>query len=388
MKRKKKRLVAAQIGCGKFPWMQDLPNLSTHPDVTLKWACDIRKESAENAAKQFGIPNSTTDFMDIVNDPEVDFIKIATSHDAHLPIIGAAAKAGKHIFCEKPMAMTNEDCYKIIQIVRQSGIKFCVDLNRRMSPAMLDMKAQYLKQKAKPRHNPWRYIETRREPLEEENLPHLMIRIQDESSSYSLVHLNPLHGGGEVIGESVHWLDLACWLFAPAYPTEITAWGSSRLSHGIHLRFSDGASMTLDFSCSGTFDYPKEQYELTHNAALFRSLNFVENTVYGIPGEGKTFFQLQKGPKIHGFEDFKKKYLERLKNSTNAKKQENTSPFLADKGHVNMLNGFIKAIQNNTESPCTEIDGFRSTYLANRAIASMEMKQTLPVPVEKIFPCF
>ena len=41
--------------------------------------------------------------------------------------------------------------------------------------------------------------------------------------------------------------------------------------------------MTLDFSCSGTFDFPKELYEVTHNAALFRSLFFVENNYYGMP---------------------------------------------------------------------------------------------------------
>jgi len=386
----KKKLTAAQIGCGKFAWGQDLVNLTAHPDVNLKWVCDVNPDNAKKAAEHFSVPNQTTDFMEAINDSEVDFIKIATTHEVHLPIIEAAAKAGKHIFCEKPMAMVNEDAYKIIRAVRRGGVKLCVDLNRRMSPAMQALREKWLAHAANPKHNPWRYVETVREPLPEENLPHMLIRIQDESSSYGLGHLDPLTGGGEIIGESVHWLDLACWFFAPQLPCEITAWGSSRLSHGIHLRFDRGASMTLDFSCSGTFDFPKELYEVTDNAALFRCLHFVENNYYGMPENEPEFFDLQTDPLPEmgkGFEAFNAKYHKRVAGSTNAKLEENNIPLLPDKGHVSMLNGFVKAVQEDLPSPCDEIAGFRSTYLARLAIEALEKKQTLPVPLEKITPC-
>ena len=124
----KKQLTGAQIGCGKFAWSQDLPNMAAHPDIHLKWACDISLSNAKAAAEKFNIPCVTTDYLEIINDPEVDFIKIATSHEAHLPIIEAAAAAKKHVFCEKPMAMISEEAYKIIRAVRRSGIKLCVDL--------------------------------------------------------------------------------------------------------------------------------------------------------------------------------------------------------------------------------------------------------------------
>ena len=52
-----------------------------------------------------------------------------------------------------------------------------------------------------------------------------------------------------------------------------------------------------------------------------------------------------------------------------------------------MLNGFIRAIREDLPSPCDEIAGFRSTYLAQRAIESIELKRTLPIPIEKITPC-
>lgn len=385
-----KILCAAQIGCGKFAASQDLPNLANHPKVKLKYACDVNLEQAKAAAEKHNIPCFTDNFMDIINDPEVDFIKIATSHEAHLPIIEAAAKAGKHIFCEKPMAMYDVEAYKIIRAVRRGNVKICVDLNRRMSPAMQALKKKFIEHNANPKHNPWQYVETVREPLAEENLPHLNVRIQDESSSYGLGHMDPLCGGGSIIGESVHWLDLACWLFAPQLPCEITAWGSSRLSHGIYLKFNGGASMTLDFSCSGTFDYPKEQFELTHNAALFRCLHFVENNYYGIPGAEPEYFAPQHDPfpeMGQGLDAFLKKYHAKVCNSTNCKLIENTTPLMVDKGHRAMLDGFIDAIINDTPSPCDEIDGFRSTYLAQLAIESIRKRQTLPVQIEDITPC-
>ncbi|MBQ4481222.1 MAG: Gfo/Idh/MocA family oxidoreductase [Victivallales bacterium] len=383
-------LTAAQIGCGKFAWNQDLVNLTAHPDVNLKWVCDVNSDNARRAAEHFAVPRCTSDLQEVLDDPEVDFIKIATTHEVHLPIIEAAAKAGKHIFCEKPMAMVNEEAYRIIRAVRRAGVKLCVDLNRRMSPAMQSLRRKWLDHAANPQHNPWRYVETVREPLPEENLPHMVIRIQDESSSYGLGHLDPLSGGGEIIGESVHWLDLACWFFAPQLPCEITAWGSSRLSHGIHLRFDRGASMTLDFSCSGTFDFPKELYEVTDNAALFRSLHFVENNYYGMPKNAPEFFAPQHDPfpeKGQGFDAFQAKYLANVAGSTNAKLQENATPLMPDKGHRAMLDGFVRAIQEDLPSPCDELAGFRSTYLAQRAIESLELKRTLPIPLEKITPC-
>ena len=74
--------------------------MSLHPDVVLKWACDVRKEGAQEAKEAFNLEAATDDFLEVMADPEVDFVKVATSHDVHLPIIEAAAKAGKHVFCE------------------------------------------------------------------------------------------------------------------------------------------------------------------------------------------------------------------------------------------------------------------------------------------------
>lgn len=386
------KLIVGQIGCGAFAKSQDFPNFKRNEKTEMKWCCDISAEGAREAADMFGIPEVTTDFNEVINDPEVDLIKIATSHEVHLPIIEAAAARGVHVFCEKPMAMEREEALKIIAAVRRGGIKLCVDLNRRMAPSMHALKAAWQAHRANPKHQPWRFVETDRELLPEEKNAHFLINIQDESSSYRMVHLDPMRGGGVVIGECVHWIDLACWMFAPQYPVELVAWGSSRMSHGINIKFSGGDTATINFSCSGTFDYPKEMFELTSDAALFRNLFFVENRYYGVPGCSGEVFPMQfDGMKDEvpeeGFEAFiNKTRLRNEKLSGNLKDFQYSAPFAVDKGHYNMLDTFVDAILNDRPSPCDEIAGFMSTYLAKLAIQSMRLKQALPVPVEEITP--
>ena len=71
---KKNIVTAAQIGCGKFAWHQDLPNMSRSERINLKWVCDLDLEHAKKSAAKFNVPCVTNNFMDIVNDPEVDMI--------------------------------------------------------------------------------------------------------------------------------------------------------------------------------------------------------------------------------------------------------------------------------------------------------------------------
>lgn len=381
------KLISAQIGCGAFAEGQDFPNFRKNPKTEIKWCCDISLDRAKEMASKFEVEKTTDNFMDTINDPEVDMIKVCTSHEAHLPIIEAAAANGKHIFCEKPMALEEAEAHKIIRAVRRGGVKICVDLNRRMAPSMRALKKRWKEHQENPKHQPWRFIEIERDRFPEETKSNLLINIQDESSSYRLVHLDPLHGGGLILGETVHWLDLACWFFAPQVPVQIQAWGSARLSHGINLLFSDGDSATIIFSCCGTFDYPKEIYELTSGAALFRNKFFVENEYFGIPELQNETFPMQHDPYKEigdGFSAYMEKYKKQVAGSQNSK--EKLLSFGVDKGHENMLNTFVDAILNETPSPCDEIAGLQSTCLAKLAIQSIELRQALPVPIDKIRP--
>ena len=80
--------------------------------------------------------------------------------------------------------------------------------------------------------------------------------------------------------------------------------------------------------------------------------------------------------------------MKNVSGSSNAKIVEQTCPLIVDKGHKAMLNGFIDAILNDKPSPCDELAGFRSTFLAQKAIESIRLKQTIPLQIEDVTPCF
>ena len=380
-------LVAAQIGCGAFAIGEHGPNACKNANISkIKWACDVSAESAAKYAEQFDVEKTTTSFEDITCDPEVDIILIATSHEAHLPIIESAAANGKHIFCEKPMAMDVKEAYKIIRTIRKHKVKLCVDYMRRMSPSLMAMKREWLKHKKNPQRQPWRYIETAHEPLIEEKCTDFLVRIQDESSTYRMVHLDPFRGGGLIIGEAVHWLDLACWLFDDDRPVKIQAWGSARMRYGIYMEFASGNAVTITFTPNGTFDYPKEFYEIACNGALFRNEFYVENQYYGRPGRTKEIFPLVRDalPEVGtegGLSGYLEKYHKIVNGRSNAK--DAYGAVMGDWGYAGMFDGFIDAVINDTPAPCDELAGYRATLLGALAKKSIERDQAVSIEADK-----
>lgn len=96
---------------------------------------DINEKAAEEAAKRFGYKKVTADWKDVINDPEVDLVIIATPNFTHAEIAIAAAKAGKHILCEKPMANKLEDGKAMVDAVKEHQVKTLVDFIYTKCPA-------------------------------------------------------------------------------------------------------------------------------------------------------------------------------------------------------------------------------------------------------------
>ena len=88
---------------------------------------DVNEKAAQLAADRFGYQKVTTDWHDVVNDPEVELVIIATPNFTHAEIAIAAAKAGKHILCEKPMANTLTEGRAMVDAIEKAGVKSLVD---------------------------------------------------------------------------------------------------------------------------------------------------------------------------------------------------------------------------------------------------------------------
>ncbi|MDR3341938.1 MAG: Gfo/Idh/MocA family oxidoreductase [Treponema sp.] len=101
-----------------------------------KVIADLSQERADTAAMQFRFDKGTANWQDIIRDPEIDIVDICTPNDAHAEIAIAAAEAGKHIICEKPISRTLNEAKKMYEAVKKAGVVNMLCFNYRMTPAV------------------------------------------------------------------------------------------------------------------------------------------------------------------------------------------------------------------------------------------------------------
>lgn len=374
---------AGIIGCGKFAEAQHLPNIAESDGITLAHASS-RSAAGQARAKQYGAAKVTADYRDVLADPEVEFVILAVPHDQHLFYIREVLTAGKHLLCEKPMTMTMDESYEVIRLAQEHQVKVCVDYNRRFSPSMVDLKAAYRAHRDQPAGAARVYTqESGRPSWAEESQTMVLMRINDESLTYGGVHIDWREGGGQIIGEGCHWLDLSCWLLDER-PIRITATGSTRINYVITLEFASGSLATIFFSAVGTFEYPKELIEVQHGGKLFRSECFVENQYYGRGERTLKTFDLQADlqPTV-GTQGGMAGYLEKI--DASGREYASTGVFkyvFPDKGHRALLEAFAASLRTGAPSPVDEYAGMQATYLSQRAMDAIRLGAPLPVNVE------
>lgn len=114
---------------------------AAHPFVDLVALCDVREDRAQQMARQYGVQTVYTDYRDLLGDERISAVSIVTPDFAHTQPAIAAARAGKHVLIEKPLATTVQECEQIIAQVDQAGIKLMVDFHNRWSPPFAGIKA-------------------------------------------------------------------------------------------------------------------------------------------------------------------------------------------------------------------------------------------------------
>ena len=110
---------------------------STHHLASLAAVCDLDEDRAKEAADRHGAGKVYTDYAEMVRDPEIDAVAVATPDFAHAGPVVAAAEAAKHIIVEKPLATTHEDLDRIGAAVRSAGVTFMVDFHCRWCPPIV-----------------------------------------------------------------------------------------------------------------------------------------------------------------------------------------------------------------------------------------------------------
>src|SRR6266571_8103500 len=119
------------IGAGRIGRVH-AEHLTTHiPSAELVMVADMFEESAKQCAKRYAIPLATQDYHAILDRPDIEAVVICSSTDTHARIIEEAAQAGKHIFCEKPIALDLPSIDQALDAVARADIKLQIGFNRR-----------------------------------------------------------------------------------------------------------------------------------------------------------------------------------------------------------------------------------------------------------------
>lgn len=368
----------ALVGCGAFARMFLLPNIVANPRLELAVTCDIDAQAAEECGRQFNACRSCSDWREIIDDPSIKLIVMATHTNLRSQLILPAMKSGKAVYVEKPLAATQEEMIEIVRAVRAGGAPVCVGHNKRSSPAILDLKR--LIAKARASEGGWAPSVDRgtgrRNPIPEESQMQILMRVNDDCRSWvDWIFWDP---EGILFAEMVHFVDLALW-FNPSPPVRVFAEGSARGNFALVIRFQDGSLTTMQQTLAGHFDAPKELYEVSLNHVTLGVDHYVELRQRGLADEPfrRTYAFKHEGndKEMGGIDAFHRAVTEGFEK---ARRTGGHPPFITpDKGHAAHLDRFVDCIEGKGENPC-DVD---AAVVVTRVTLKLLQSIRLGIPV-------
>lgn len=228
------------IGAGNFAKSVLLPRLAKLGGVSLVGLTTATGRTAKAVGEQFGFEFCSTDYRELLQRADINTVLIATRHDTHAAITAEAVRAGKTVFVEKPLATTEEALAELVAAVEQTNGCVLVGFNRRFSSLAAEMKQFF--------DGAGSLAITYRVNAGE--IPKESWIQQDE-------------GGGRVIGEVCHFVDLLQFLTG-AEPVEVFAYrseaGADTLS--VVIKFGDGSVGNINYFANGDRGLPKERVEV------------------------------------------------------------------------------------------------------------------------------
>ena len=126
-----KKLKIGIVGAGRIGKVHAQSIVYHIPEAEVVMVTDVVEAAAKALAEKYSIPAYSTDYMDIVNNPEIDAVLVCSPTPTHADISIAAMEAGKHVFCEKPVDLTIEKIKKTAEVAEKTGRKLQIGFNRR-----------------------------------------------------------------------------------------------------------------------------------------------------------------------------------------------------------------------------------------------------------------
>ncbi|MBC7327419.1 bi-domain-containing oxidoreductase [bacterium] len=287
------------IGAGSFAQALLLPNVKKMEGIVLRGIATGTSANAQRVGERFGFEYCTTDYQELINDPEIDCIFIAARNNLHARATVDAVKAGKAVFVEKPLALTYDELEEVIKAVEENNGRIMVGFNRRFSP----------------------YIEEIYRQITDGDYP-LVFLYRVNAGPLPPDHwvLDKEQGGGRIQAEVCHFVDTVMFI-ARCKPIEVFAFAAR--GNGIppndnltaNIKFQNESVASIVYSGLGDTSFPKERIEVFGREAVYVVDDFRELIIVK-----------------HG----KKHRMKRL---------------FQDKGHREEVRRFIEAVKKGTEMP-------------------------------------
>ena len=326
------------LGAGSFAQNTLLPALKAIPGVSFIGVCNATGPRSRNAAEKFGFSYCSNSEAEILQDPQIKAVLIATRHNLHASQALAALRAGKAVFCEKPLCLNENELAALVCAQSKSPSPgkhaplLMVGFNRRFAPMGVQMK-QFLSEIHEP----------------------LSIHYRVNAGFIPADHWvnDPEQGGGRILGEVCHFVDFLCFL-AGACPIEVQAQtvgnpGQYSMDNVIaSLKFANGTLGTISYLANGDKAASKERIE-----------------VFG-------------GGSVAILEDFR-----RLELVRHGRKQITRARWRQDKGHKAEMQAFVDALLGKTPPPTPFGQIVGSTLATLRLQNSCQTGQPLTVELSE-----
>lgn len=319
------------LGAGSFATSTLLPAMKQTNGIELIGVCAANGSHARHAAEKFGFGYCATDEEQILHDAKVNTVVIATRHHLHATQVLAALRAGKHVFCEKPLCLSEDDLMEISDLYGGPAASkpiLMVGFNRRFASLAVRMKS-FLAESGEP----------------------LAMHYRVNAGYIAPDHWvnDPEQGGGRILGEVCHFIDFLSFLTS-SIPVEVqtrSLANNGRYSDDnviLSLQYANGSQGTISYLANGDKVFSKERVEVFGGAAVavledFRTLELVR----------------------HG------------------KKQTLRSRLQQDKGHRGEWEAFAAAVRGGGESPIPFDQIVISTLVTLKAVESRASGQAVAI---------
>jgi predicted dehydrogenase/threonine dehydrogenase-like Zn-dependent dehydrogenase len=240
----KRECVLGVIGAGNFARAVLLPHLKAAKACRLHTVVTRRGATAEHVRQAFGFEQAATDVAAALADDEINAVVIATPHGSHASLAAAALAAGKHVFVEKPLALTRAELDEVAAARSRSAAFFQVGFNRRFAPYAIAARNRLAQAGGKK---------------------FVVIRVNAGALPPESAINAAENGYGRILGEVCHFVDLARFLVGSriASVQAIAVRGDSGICEDLtaSLSFADGGLATIAYTALGDPSFAKERIE-------------------------------------------------------------------------------------------------------------------------------